>query len=80
MILFSGIKQWILEWIPLRERGSDLLQVGLQFSHKKLTIFNDKNVFFSIITINLKWEFLTNNLVTFKRWDGVKYEEHNLQS
>ena len=37
-------------------------------------------MFFSIITMNLKWEFLTNNLVTFKRWDGVKYEEHNLQS
>ena len=37
-------------------------------------------MFFSIITVNLKWEFLTNNLVTFKRWDWVKYEEHNLQS
>ena len=29
-------------------------------------------MFFSVITKNLNWETLTNNLVTFKRWDGVK--------
>ena len=29
-------------------------------------------MFFSVITKNLNWEILTNNLVTFKRWDGVK--------
>ena len=29
-------------------------------------------MFFSVITKNLKWEILTRNLVTFKRWDGVK--------
>ena len=28
-------------------------------------------MFFSIITKNSKWEVLTKNLVTFKRWDGV---------
>ena len=25
-------------------------------------------MFFSVITKNLNWEILTNNLVTFKRW------------
>ena len=29
-------------------------------------------IFFSVITKNLNWEILTKNLVTFKRWDGVK--------
>ena len=29
-------------------------------------------MFFSVITNNLNWEILTKNLVTFKRWDGVK--------
>ena len=27
---------------------------------------------FSYITKNLNWEILSKNLVTFKRWDGVK--------
>ena len=30
---------------------------------------------FSVITKNLNWEMLTNNLVTFKIWDGVKDEK-----
>ena len=29
---------------------------------------------FSVITNKLNWEILTKNLVTFKRWDGVKDE------
>ena len=29
-------------------------------------------MFFSVITKNLYLEFLTKNLVTFQRWDGVK--------
>ena len=29
-------------------------------------------MFFSAITKNLNWQVLTKNLVTFKRWDGVK--------
>ena len=32
-------------------------------------------MFFSVITKNLNWEILTQNLVTFKRWDGVKDEK-----
>ena len=32
-------------------------------------------MFLSVITENLKWEILTKNLVTFKRWDGVKDEK-----
>ena len=32
-------------------------------------------MFFSAITKNLNWEILTKNLVTFKRWDGVKEEK-----
>ena len=32
-------------------------------------------MFFPVITKNLNWEILTKNLVTFKRWDGVKDEK-----
>ena len=32
-------------------------------------------MFLSLITEHLKWEILTKNLVTFKRWDGVKDEK-----
>ena len=32
-------------------------------------------MFVSVITKNLNWEVLTKNLVTFKRWDGVKDEK-----
>ena len=32
-------------------------------------------MFFSAITKNLNWDILTKNLVTFKRWDGVKNEK-----
>ena len=32
-------------------------------------------MFFAVITKNLNWEILTKNLVTFKRWDDVKYEK-----
>ena len=32
-------------------------------------------MFFSVITKNLNWEILTQNLVTFKIWDGVKDEK-----
>ena len=29
-------------------------------------------MFFSVMTKNINWETLINNLVTFKMWDGVK--------
>ena len=32
-------------------------------------------MFFSVITKNLNREILTNNLITFKRWDRVKNEK-----
>ena len=32
-------------------------------------------MYFSVITKNLNLEILTKNLVTFKRWDGVKDEK-----
>ena len=32
-------------------------------------------MFFFVITKNLNWEILIKNLVTFKRWDGVKDEK-----
>ena len=34
-------------------------------------------MFFSVITKNLNWENLTQNLGTFKRWDRVKDEKLN---
>ena len=56
---------------------------GLQLLHKKQTqtwnIYWQKkfikNFFFSVIIKNLNWEILTKNLVTFKRWDGIKAEK-----
>ena len=33
-------------------------------------------MFFSVITKNLNWEILNKNVVTFKRWDGVKDEKY----
>ena len=32
-------------------------------------------MFFSVITKNLNWEILSENLVPFKRWHGVKDEK-----
>ena len=32
-------------------------------------------MFFSVMTKNLNWEISTKNLVTFKKWDGVKDEK-----
>ena len=32
-------------------------------------------MFVSVITKNLNWEIITKNLLTFKRWDGVKDEK-----
>ena len=54
--------------------------MGVVKNKLKSEIFNDKkNVYkqkyFSITTKNLNWEILTKNLVTFKRWDGVKDEK-----
>ena len=37
-------------------------------------VYNQK-IFFLIITKNLNWEVLTQNLVTFKRWDGLIHEK-----
>ena len=33
-------------------------------------------MFFFVITKNLNWEILTENVVTFKRWDGVQDEKY----
>ena len=41
------------------------------FNDKK----NDKQMFFSVVTKNWNWEVLTKNLVTSKRYDGVKDEQ-----
>ena len=46
----------------------------------KSEIFNDtkslkRRLFFSVISKNFNSEILTKNLVTFKRWEGVKDEK-----
>ena len=33
---------------------------------------------FCVITKNLNWEVLSKNLVTFKRWEGVRMENFNI--
>ena len=43
------------------------------FNEKKK--FVKKNIFLSLMTKNLNWEILTENLVTFKMWGGVKDEK-----
>ena len=35
----------------------------------------DTKMIFSVITKNLNWEILAKNLVSIKRWDGVKGED-----
>ena len=35
-------------------------------------------MFFSVVTKNSNWEISTENLVTFKREDGVKDENFNI--
>ena len=35
-------------------------------------------MFFSVITKNLNWEILTKNLVTFKRWVGLRMKNFNI--
>ena len=36
-----------------------------------------KQKYFSLTTKSLNWEILTKNLVTFKRWDGVRMKNFN---
>ena len=31
-----------------------------------------QKMFFSVLTKNLNWKVLHKNLVTFKRWDGIR--------
>ena len=55
------------------------LQFLQQKNKLKSETFNDKKhlqkkIFFSFIIKNSKWEILTKNIATFKRWDGVKDE------
>ena len=50
------------------------------FDRNFIELFDDKKklikkIFYSVITKNLNWEILTKNLVTFRRWDWVKYEK-----
>ena len=33
-------------------------------------------MFLSAMAKNLNWDILTENLVTFKRWDGVKEKKN----
>ena len=35
-------------------------------------------MFFSVITKNLHWGILTKNLVTFKRWMGLRMKNLNI--
>ena len=64
-------------------RGDDFFQGGCPFYIKnklKSEIFNNKKKFinknvFSVITKNLNQENLTKNLITYKRWDGVRDEK-----
>ena len=56
---------------------------GFSFYKKnklKTELFKDKKslqikMLFFVITKNLNWEILTKNLISFKRWDGDKYEK-----
>ena len=43
------------------------------FNDKK--VYKQKNVFLCVLTKNLNWQMLTKNLVTFKRFHGIKDEK-----
>ena len=69
-----------------KDRG-DFFQGVCRFCKEKTKlkseIFNDKKglktkMYLSLITKNLNWEISTKNLVTFKRWDGVKDKNFNI--
>ena len=67
---------WEREGWPFSYRGCSFYIE----SKLKSEIFNDKKslqteFFFCLISNNLNWEILTNNLATFKRSDGVKDEK-----
>ena len=36
-------------------------------------------MFFSVIIKSLNWDILTKNLVTFKRWDGLRMKHFNIK-
>ena len=38
-----------------------------------------QKMFFSILTKNLNWKILVKNLVTFKKWNGIKNEHFNMR-
>ena len=42
---------------------------------KYLMTKKQTKIFFSVITKNLNWKVLTKNLVSFKRWNGLKDEK-----
>ena len=50
--------------------------------NETLTLMTEKihkqKMFFSILTKNLNREILIKNLVTFKRWNGIKDENFNM--
>ena len=35
-------------------------------------------MFLSVLIENLNWEILTKNLVTFKRWEGLRMRNVNI--
>ena len=41
------------------------------YIYANMKLFMKVEMFFSVMTKNLNWEVSTNNLVTFKKWDGV---------
>ena len=50
---------------------------------EKSEVFNGKQslwtkMFSSVITDNLNWQILTNDLVTFKGWDGLRMKNFNI--
>ena len=68
----------LLEGVDGKE-GGDVFQGSCSFNIKNLKkseIFNDKK---KIINENFfLWKILTKNLVTFKRWDGIKDKNFNI--
>ena len=76
----------VLEESCREKEGKFFQGKGLQFLHKKKLkseIFNDKEslstkMYFCVITKNLNWGFLTNNSVTFIRWDETFLRMKNM--
>ena len=60
----------------MKERGFAVFKLKSEIFNNKKSLYT--KMFFSIITKNLNWKILTNNLVTFKGWVWAKIKNYKM--